>query len=636
MIFSKVQIQNFLSFKKDEFLIDSAGLTLVLGDNQDGAGKDSNGAGKSSLLDSLCWALWGVTIRGLKDDAVIKRQVGKNCKVSVHFQDEENTYVVTRYRKCKELSPHNGLLLTINDEDATGAKVALTQERINKILDMDFHTFSCMMPGSKIKLAALTDSGIKNTLEGLLQLEVFSEAQKLAKAQLAELAKEQAQLASELASYQRELEVHEVTKKELEDNIASFEQKKARELATLTSTESGLYEDIAAIVINVSEEDLLEKQRVLAAEKAKLEEELNNCRNYLASLVLDENKENNKLQLDLSLSEAAIKSLEGAIHNTQSLTGSYPVCAQEVGEVHKAKIVEQYQQDLEEHKGRRRTVLEEISVVKSDYVIAKGMASESIVTVGNSLADTSTQLNTIALDIDSLRSIKSNKQALESQLVRVQEQLQDKQNETCSVLPMLTRVNEDMDKLNQDVVSTSADLDILNEKARKCEFWVEAFGTKGLRPHLLKHITPLLNSRVQKYADTATNGDMKIEFQTEKKLKNGDTRSIFAVKVTNKDGGESYQSSSSGERARADVCIALALGDLAASRSSKNINFRFMDEPFENLDDAGLAGIVALLTQQNKDFGNVFCVTHNKTLKEYFPHTITVVKKDTVSKLYGQ
>jgi len=459
-----------------------------------------------------------VTIRGLKDDAVIKRQIGKNCKVSVHFQDEENTYVVTRYRKCKEMSPHNGLLLTINDEDATGAKVALTQERINKILDLDFYTFSCMMPGSKIKLASLTDSGIKTTLEGLLQLEVFSEAQKLAKVQTAALSKEQAQLSSQLESHQREIGVHEVTKKELEDNIASFEQKKANELTTLKATEESLHEDVDAIVINVSEEDLLEEQQSLSAEKAKLTEELNNCGNYLAALALEANKQNNQIRLELSLAESAIKSLEGSISKTQALTGSCPVCSQEVGEVHKSKVLEQYQQDLKEHRRHMGSVLERLSEAASEYELVKGKAEDSLAEVSRNLTDVSNQLNRVALDIDSFRSMKDNKQALLLQLTRVQEQIQDKQGEQCSVLPMLQRVNEDIEKLQTKVKEATVELTAVTEKADKCSFWVDAFGAKGLRPHLLKHVTPLLNSRVQKYADIATNGDMKIEFSDGKDL----------------------------------------------------------------------------------------------------------------------
>ena len=57
------------------------------GDNQDDPSTSSNGAGKSSLMEALCWVLWGKTARGIAGDDVI-RTGAKRAEVCVTLLDE--------------------------------------------------------------------------------------------------------------------------------------------------------------------------------------------------------------------------------------------------------------------------------------------------------------------------------------------------------------------------------------------------------------------------------------------------------------------------------------------------------------------------------------------------------------------
>ena len=58
MYFGKLSIKNFLVIGEAEVDLHNCGLTLIEGRNEDDESANSNGAGKSSLVDALCWCLY--------------------------------------------------------------------------------------------------------------------------------------------------------------------------------------------------------------------------------------------------------------------------------------------------------------------------------------------------------------------------------------------------------------------------------------------------------------------------------------------------------------------------------------------------------------------------------------------------
>jgi DNA repair exonuclease SbcCD ATPase subunit len=98
-----VTAHNFLTVgsKCSPLSLDSRGLLLIQGENQDDPSAKSNGAGKSSFPDALCWALYGVTARGVTGDAVVNEKAKKDCCVIVVLQDGDIVYKIERYRKHK-------------------------------------------------------------------------------------------------------------------------------------------------------------------------------------------------------------------------------------------------------------------------------------------------------------------------------------------------------------------------------------------------------------------------------------------------------------------------------------------------------------------------------------------------------
>jgi DNA repair exonuclease SbcCD ATPase subunit len=95
-------LRNFLSVGAvtQSVNFDNQNLTLILGENLDLGGDGAkNGTGKTSILQGLSYALFGVAINSIKKDNLINRTNGKGMVVSVEFSVNDVEYRIERGRK---------------------------------------------------------------------------------------------------------------------------------------------------------------------------------------------------------------------------------------------------------------------------------------------------------------------------------------------------------------------------------------------------------------------------------------------------------------------------------------------------------------------------------------------------------
>ena len=70
VVFNTLKIKNFLSVGDNEININfQNGINLLTGINNDN--NTRNGVGKSSIIESIYWCLFGSTIRDIKNDKII-------------------------------------------------------------------------------------------------------------------------------------------------------------------------------------------------------------------------------------------------------------------------------------------------------------------------------------------------------------------------------------------------------------------------------------------------------------------------------------------------------------------------------------------------------------------------------------
>lgn len=182
ILFKTLTIENFLSIGKGKLELDNRGLLLIQGLNESNPSANSNGAGKSSCVDALCWALYGTTARGLSGDAVVNRFEGKNCRVSVTFVLNGRTYEVVRHRKHK--SGKNRLAFNCDGADLTQGTDKLTQEVIEKTIGCSLDVFTASIyagQNNMPNLPAMTDKELKQLVESAAGIELLDAAYGIAR-----------------------------------------------------------------------------------------------------------------------------------------------------------------------------------------------------------------------------------------------------------------------------------------------------------------------------------------------------------------------------------------------------------------------------------------------------------------------
>jgi DNA repair exonuclease SbcCD ATPase subunit len=173
----------------------------------------------------------------------------------------------------------------------------------------------------------------------------------------------------------------------------------------------------------------------------------------------------------------------------------------------------------------------------------------------------------------------------------------------------------------------------INTKIAHINFWRIGFSNAGIKSKILNSITPFLNKQADIYIRDLTDGELTVIFSTQTQLKNGQTKEQFSVEVKNKNGASTYDGSSGGEKARADLAITLTLSDLYASRSKKSYPQRWFDEPFEALDEAGIEAVMDLLANMVSSCGSIFVITHQGAMKSLFNRTISFEKRNGETRL---
>ena len=205
MIPQRLNIRNFLCYREDVPDLDFAGIHVacLCGDN---------GHGKSALLDSITWSLWGKA-RGRTQDELISYGADE-CRVEFEFTARESRYRVIRSHargRTRSRAGVSDLQFQILDsgqaQSIPGNTIRETQHKIDQIIGMQYDTFinsAFLMQGRSDEFTSKTPGDRKDLLADILGLDIYDRLQRKARdhARLAESEVDRSRGALELVENQ--------------------------------------------------------------------------------------------------------------------------------------------------------------------------------------------------------------------------------------------------------------------------------------------------------------------------------------------------------------------------------------------------------------------------------------------------
>lgn len=670
ILFKSLKIENFLSIGEGSIELDNRGLLLIQGQNDDDPSANSNGSGKSSTVDALCWALFGTTARGQSGDKVVNRFEGKNCRVEVTFTLNEKTYTVTRYRKHSK--GKNRLTLFCDGDDLTLGTDKLTQDLLERTIGCGQDVFTASIyagQNNMPNLPAMTDKELKQLVERAAGIELLDAAYAIARERLgtaktieataiakwdgaAAACERQKQQIADLEERKKEwaadherqvndartwIQNHATTIKDLKAEIEAIDEAGIK--ARIDELEQKLVE------ANKPPPTLTSPERPRLQERPGLPNEVNDLRIEVSRLKMAAQSHHQKAQDCLQ----QIKQLDSHVGTP---------CGECGKEYHK--------EDLEQRRAilvreaRASKQLYDQHIAKYDEVAAKVAAlveqhEREVESVNDANArleqeyDTALQAHQNALQAQRDAAASSDSTKLMVALRSEQSALQsvsNKRTQLASKIDTLREAKERFDKLRAQenpIIKAIEEAQKRSEEATEVEqrakqevgkaiaatgnlnVVAELYSPKGMRGEVLDSVTPFLNARTAQYLGALSDGAITAEWRTTGETGKGELREKFHIAVVNEHGAEDFDGLSGGEQRKVRISTAMALQDLVASRADRPIKLFIADEADDALDVSGLERLMGILDDKARHVGTVLIISHND-LADWVSNQITVVK----------
>jgi len=632
-------IQNFMAIGEAEISLADRGLVLVEGENRDDTSANSNGAGKSSIADALCWALFGTTARGESGDTIVNQKAGKECMVSVILEDDGDKYMINRFRKHSK--GKNAVQLwrsnTAPGVDLSKGTDKLTQVEIEKILGCSYEVFRASIYAGQDTmpdLPGMTDRNLKALVEEAAGVTILEAAYAEARARLG-AAKN---LADE--SVRR--------KQSLNEQIGQSEGLLADLVAdrdTWTLNQANKLVAARALVATKEEEAERLRKAINSADLPTIESKIKGLEVALAAVGGEQAEERKlesslgRLTSSLDVKNAKLKALKEQHDRAKTAIAGVDhkigcpcdECGRPLTALELVPLKSTYESKL-------RVIATEFSSIRDEAVTAlaaRKTLTESLEAFRASMTDTTSSIALSKLLNDERNAILAQTEVLARILREIR--LADKavKDLGAEVNPHVGRI----DKLSKEIEDKLKSLDLVNETIAAhtthltiAENAAKVFSPAGVRGQILDEVTPYLNDQTAKYLGTLSDGNIRGTWTTLVRNSKGELREKFAIEVDNSKGGSSFGLLSGGEKRKVMIAAALALQDLVSSRATKQINLFIGDEIDNALDSAGIERLMAILEEKAKERGTVFVISHTP-LRDWISNVITVIKEGEVSRI---
>ena len=561
IIFKTVRYKNFLSTGQQfiEIQLNRAPATLVVGEN---------GAGKSTMLDALCFGLFQRPFRNIKKDQLINSINEKECVVEVEFTVGKKDYKIIR---C--IKPNKFEIWCDGDMLNQDAAVRDYQKHLEQqILKLNFRSFTQVVilgNASFVPFMQLKARYRRQVVEEILDIEIFSKMNLMFR----EKQKAQDEVIKQ-ADFDYQL---------LDSKIET--QKKHIDEISKNNLESI---DTKRLDIKKSEVDIKNYQKDIddtMTEKAKLQKE-----------ILDEVTVNSRYK-KLHTTEAKLENSCSKHKKDLRFFESHadcPTCQQDIDEAFKSEIMTKKKNKVDEIESAMQQLDKQI----------KGTETRL-----KKINDTTVLIREQELLINRYQTSINEIQKYIAKINKEIEELSDEKFSSGVATGELSQLQENL---------TTADLD--KKKYKEEKLYIDTarvlMQDTGIKTKIIKQYLPIMNQYINKNLadmDFFVNFTLDEEFNETIKSRH---RDVF-----------NYHSFSEGEKLRIDLAILFTWREIAKLKNSTNTNLLILDEIFDSsLDTSGTDEFMKILSN-TMEKENVFVISHKgDTLIDKFPRVMKFEK----------
>lgn len=571
IIFETLKWRNFLSTGNNftEINFREHSTTLVVG---------ANGAGKSTMLDALSFALFGRPHRNISKNQLVNTINNKQCEVEVQF-----TVAGSRYRIVRGIKPSvfeiwkNGVM--INQDSHSKEYQKTLEQNILKLNHKSFHQIVVLGSSSFVPFMQLTAQHRREVIEDLLDINVFSKMNQLIKEKNSTLKDSirETQYNIDLQSNKIETQkkyIGDVNRinKDLKDQKLNAVSALREELSQLSSVNSDL-----ALKIDHQIAIWPTKQHKLQQKKQEL-------------LQFD-----TQFKMDIRSVVKDVKFFE------QNCT--CPTCTQQID----ASIKQ-----------------EKLSAASAK---AKQLQS-AIETLQSQIDLTNNQISDVEQKMEEIRSWQTQLSINTQSVIRIDQTINtlldeiDNLTDTSSDLAVAKQDLQDLvDRRNQLVEEKL----VLNEQFQYNLAIAEMLKDTGIKTKIVRQYLPVINKLVNQYLQVL---DFFVSFHLDESFSE-------TIKSRHRD-SFSYDSFSEGEKQRIDLALLFTWRQVAKMKNSVATNLLILDETFDSsLDYEGVDNLMKILYTLGDDT-NVFIISHKGDILEgRFANKLEFVKDKNFSKIKG-
>ncbi|MEK9698068.1 MAG: AAA family ATPase [Candidatus Poseidoniales archaeon] len=543
--FKKLRWKNFLSTGNvfTEIQLDRSPSTIITGEN---------GAGKSTILDALCFVLFNKPFRNINKGQLMNSINEKGLLAEIDFTIGNVEYMVRRGIKPAvfEITKNGNLL------DQPGSVRDYQTQLEDTILKLNYKSFTQIVVlgnASFTPFMQLTTKDRREVIEDLLDIQIFSHMNTLLKDRVARNKTDKQEV-----EYQIELlgEKIDVQKEYLAKVTADIEKQKQELQSELDEWRT----QIASATV--------QQQTCLA----NIDE--------LSATIADADKVNNK---STKISELLMK-LHDKIAKAEKRIRFYekhdscPTCEQVIDATTKANQLETVVQSAT----NTRNAIDELQLqqVSLNEEIERISSVQSEITSAQQYwRDLQTQVSTYEGNAERLQA-KIDSLAVEDQIT------EDSPTSKISELEMQLKSTEDRSE------TLAKDFEVL-------KIATEMLRDGGIKKKIIRQYVPIINKLVNKYLAAL---DFFVNFELDEEF-NEVIKSRYRDEF-------SYASFSEGEKMRIDLALLFTWRAVAKLKNSTNTNLLILDEVFDaSLDTSGCDEFLKLLQEIGGDT-NVFVISH--------------------------